>query len=273
MQKIYFTAAICFFVFMSANGQNTLKITSGDQLSCGRKNITIENASEAGVFRIRGATALASRESIAVNPAKKYRLSGKFRNASPEKKALKISFGVNCRDARKQVLSGGMVNAVPGTETELAADFRGGGNVLKIKDASEWKKGKILVFKADPSGKLADLPNINTEYIAVKDIAANAERQYDVTMSRALKKSYPAGTSVRQHDHGQWYHLVILNTPLKEEWQEFTLEFSGESASGSEPGKWRRNTRFAGIAAYINPGQLKDAVTEFRDLKLEEVPE
>ena len=49
MQKIFFTDAICFFVFVSANGQNTLKITSGDQLSCGRKNITIENASEAGV--------------------------------------------------------------------------------------------------------------------------------------------------------------------------------------------------------------------------------
>lgn len=137
------------------------------------------------------------------------------------------------------------MDAVPGTETELAADFKGGDTVLKIKDASEWEKGRIPVFKIDASGKLSDLPNLNTEYLTVKDIKVNADNQYDVTMSAPLKTSYPAGTTVRQHESGQWFHFTALNAPLTSDWQEFDFTFSGESASGTEAGKWRKGTKSA----------------------------
>jgi hypothetical protein len=254
----------------AATAQNSLKITSVDQLATGRQNVKVEATAEPQVFRVNGASSLYSKDSIAIDPAKRYRLSGKFRNATPDK-ALRISFGVNGMDERKRPISGGSVDAVPGTETELAADFKGGDTVLKVKDASEWKKGRIPVFKVDASGKLADLPNLNTEYITIKDIAINADNQYDVTMSSPLKQSYPAGTSVRQHESGQWFHFPALNVPLSGDWQEFEFVFNGESASGSESGKWRKNTKSAGIAAYINPGQVKDGVTELKDLGLEEV--
>lgn len=269
MRKL-FTITISVILSCAAAAQETLKITSANQLETGRKNVKIENGTEPQSLRINGATSLYSKGSIAVDPEKKYRLSGKFRNASADK-PLKISFGVNCLDARKKTISGGSVDAVPGTETELAADFKGGDTVLKVKDASEWKKGRIPVFKTDTSGKLADLPNLNTEYITIKDITVNADKQYDITMSSPLKRSYPAGTAVRQHEPGQWFHLAAVSKPLGTDWQEFEFEFSGETASGSAPGKWRKTTRYAGIAAYINPGQIKDGVTEFKDMKLEEI--
>ncbi len=247
-----------------------LEVTAADQLTPGKKQINIESAGEANTFKIQGATSVFSKDSMAVDPAKKYRLSGKFRNGS-DVKNLRVSFGVNCLDDKKRPIPGGSVDIVKGTETELAADFKADETVLKVKDGSEWKKGKIVVFKADASGKLADLPNTQTEYVLVANIAPNADNQYDVTMSKPLKRSYPAGTVVRQHEMGQWFHFIALNKPLTADWQEFSFEFSGESASGSVPGKWRNGTKFAGIAFYANPGNVKDAVTELKDLKLEEV--
>lgn len=39
---------------------------------------------------------------------------------------------------------------------------------------------------------------------------------------------------------------------------------------GSEADKWRQGSKFAGIAAYIDPGRATDAATEFKNLLLEE---
>ncbi len=267
LKKMMMAAAFATMLNIFGAG---LEITAANQLAPGKKEINVESTGEANTFKVQGATSMFSKDSMAVDPTKKYRLSGKFRNGS-DAKNLRISFGVNCQNEKKQPIPGGSVDIVKGTETELAADFKGGETVLKVKDGSEWKKGKIVVFKADPSGKLADLPNTQTEYVLVANIEPNADNQYDVTMSKALKRSYPAGTVVRQHEMGQWFHFIALAKPLTTEWQEFSFEFSGESASGSVPGKWRKGTKFAGIAAYINPGNVKDAVTELKDLKLEEV--
>ena len=256
-------------VLCLVTAQDKLKISAAEQLVTGRKEVAIESTDDPQVFRVEGSSSLYSRDSIAIDLAKTYRLSGEFRNATPDK-APRVSFGVNCLDARKRTISGGSVGALPGTESELAADFNGGDTVLKVKDASEWKKGRIVVFKVDASGKLSDLPNSNTEYLAVKEITANADNQYDVTMSAPLKKSYPAGTSVRQHESDQWFHLVTLNAPLNQEWQKFEFTFKGESALGSEAGKWRKDSKFAGIAAYANTWRVKDAAIEFKNLLLEE---
>ena len=46
---------------------------------------------------------------------------------------------------------------------------------------------------------------------------------------------------------------------------------SRESPSGSVPSKFRKDTRFAGIALYVNNGRVAGGVTELRDIRLEEV--
>lgn len=247
---------------------DALEITRPNQLKTGKENIEIRQEPGSPEMRISEPTSLYSKDAIAIDPEKRYRLSGKFRSATPGK-TPRISFGVDCRRANKGRIAGPQVNALSGTGTELAEPCAVGDRILKVKDASNWSKGKIPVFLTDPGETYSDLPNSNTDYLTVTAIAPNADNRYDVTLSGPMKRAFPADTPLRLHEMGHWFHFSIADRPLTDEWQTLELEFQGIAPVGSETGKWRKGTRFAGIACYPDPGRDKAAV-EFKDLKLEE---
>lgn len=244
-------------------------VSAPEQLTTGRAGLTITAAADGGgVFAAAGGGAAFSNDVIPVDPAKRYRLSGEFRNVSAA--PLQLSFGVNCRDAKTNIIYGHNVDAIPGTETVLAGNYEKGSNVIRVRDASNWSAGKHVAFRIAAGGKLTDLPNFITQS-RVREITPDADGNcYVVRLAPVQQRTFKTGGRVRLHDPGPTFHYAVLNTELPPgEWRRFEAEYHGISTGPTEPGKFRTGTATAGLAVAFNPAKKPDAVIEFRNLKLE----
>lgn len=116
-------------------GAEVLKIEKASDL-LGTRNLT-ENAAEKSITA-SGRHARVTSKPFPVDPAKKYKLSGKFR-AAPGTAGEVFYFGFIPLDEKGRQIASEYVN-VPkkGTDTELAAPARKGDTVVKVKDASKW---------------------------------------------------------------------------------------------------------------------------------------
>ena len=203
-------------------GAEVLKIEKASDLLENR-NLT-ENAAEKSITA-SGRHARVTSKPFPVDPAKKYKLSGKFR-AAPGTTGEVFYFGFIPLDEKGRQIASEYVN-VPkkGTDTELAAPARKGDTVVKVKDASKWDKRNFKIVAFNTKADLSDLPN-RTFSSNITKLEQKGD-VWEITLQAPMRTAYPAGTAVRQQSHGSTYMYpgaAYVSAPA--DWKEFTAEIT-----------------------------------------------
>jgi hypothetical protein len=232
--------------------------------------------SDEKVYSVKGHDYLSSKEIIEIVPGKKYVIKGKFR--SPSNKPKPFYLGFILLDVNKKVISPAMVAALPKTETTLVEACKKTDTVLKLKDASKWKKHPAagVAFKADPTGKCADLPNSNLSSMGGRGITSvkKVGDIWEVTLKKPVGKAFPAGTVVREHllYGGYMYCAASSKRPAKQMKEYKSKVISEMAESGAISTKWWPGTKYAKVIIITNYGDKKgESVTEFDDIVVEEL--
>ena len=104
-------------------------------------------------------TTISSKKAITVDPAKTYKLSGKFRKVPGSTVDTRIYFGLASCDEKGNPIPSGAVIVMPNTDTVLADAVKKGDKVIKVKDASKWDKRNFKIVAFNTKADLSDLPN------------------------------------------------------------------------------------------------------------------
>ena len=202
---------------------------------------------EDGSFLVTRKAWVVGKKLIPADPAKRYRVSFEIKAVTAKAAVEKVRVGVTPRDAGKRGASVSGVKPVVGTETEIVSAKKGD-KVIKVKDASKWlkKTASVLVFDADSSGQLRDIPNF--DIISSRPVGWEKKGDiWEVTLNRPLRKGLAAGIIIRQHLAGR-AAISGGNRKISREWK--SLEFilgPGISEKGVN-----RNQLFPGVA-FIAP--------------------
>ena len=205
---------------------------------------------------------------IPVDPAKKYRLSGKFRLAKPlAAKPGKLKFGVHTYDRDKRPVEPEHSTVIARTETSLVSAAEYGQRQVTIADGRRWRivpSFSYIAFNAE--NDFSDLPNRTT--VAITDLKLQSGGRAVLTLKEPLRAFYAAGSRVRMHHRvAAFLYGGALNQKLDGEFRDFSGTFSGEQR-GMAHDKFRKGTAFVRIVVMLEG----DGVLEFRDVKFEEVP-
>jgi hypothetical protein len=193
-----------------------------------------------------------------VDPSKIYRLSAKFKadKANPKKW---VCLGFMPLNKSQKAISPSSVNIVVGTQAVMSSPVKAGDTKIKINDASKWKKGKHLYLVFDAMDDLKDLPN--ERIYPIKSINGS-----EITLAKAVKGNYPAGSKVREHKSGgsYIYSSALYKKIPAEDWIECSGIISGISNFSIPQNQWWKGTKYARIVILTNQENLS-----FKDLKLE----
>lgn len=171
-----------------------------------------------------------SAKPLPVHPDGKYQLTGTFRRTENNKNVPRLYFGIAMYDGNGKWMNGFQSCPLEGTHTELAAPAKKGDRVLKLRDASAWKKqASAIAFGA--KADFSDLPNRNISP-AITHIEKSSDT-WEVTLRHPLGKDHPAGTPVRQQS-GPPYLYVRAGAPLDGEWKTFTSGIIGGPGLGRD---------------------------------------
>ncbi|MFA6103954.1 MAG: hypothetical protein WCV67_12880 [Victivallaceae bacterium] len=240
--------------------------TSGEWLcNWSDKGSAALTAAEAeNALACKGVTALSSKTAVQIDPEKSYKLSGSFKLA-PDSKPSKFYFGIMPLNDKGQLISSESVGAIADTETELAADCNPDDTVVKIKNGDKWKVGQffMIAFKADDSGKKADLPNTELSGWNVVKVEKNGD-VFDLTLKNKCGKKYAAGTKIREHRCGGTYIYIGADN------KDVTADWTESAAAFKKADLWP-GTCGAKILILANYGGKPDQVMMMKDVKLEEV--
>ena len=224
-----------------------------------------------GVLSVSKSSDFYSKQRLNINTAKRYRLSGEFRQSAGNGTAI-VRYGVIPHTKQRQLVPAS-INIRPGTETELVADCKATDSVIKVKDASKWSSTPLdrVVFDIDPSGKLRDLPNFNISKTAVQSIVKKADH-YEITLKGPCGMNFAAGSPVREHRIG-WIAIFCCgaNNKLTTEWKKLSHTFEPGTVAKDNIFRWWQGTELANI--YMTISVPAGQQVEFRNLKLEELPE
>ena len=223
---------------------------------------------EDGMFSFKGKGTLSSVVKISADPAKKYRLSGKFRSKEGTVPA-RVFFGLIPLDAEGKQIQPYHIHVIPGSQTETIADAKTGDKTIIVRKAKWDVKTPNGFIAFNAKDDLSDLPNRDVIYIAPKGIQPDGDN-LKINLSAPLKKDIPAGTKVRQHLAGDTYIYCTAPDYTTKEWKLRKGIVSGFTKSTrSSKQFWPGTSKFQ-ITVHITGGN-KDSVTEFRDIKLEVV--
>ncbi len=204
---------------------------------------------------------ITSTELIKIDPKKKTHLTGEFR-ALPGKKA-RLFFAFSSYDAQKQPISAIDVNAVKGSDTELLAPVKKDDRTLKVKDASRFLPGTVVVFNTKED--YSDLPN----RVRSHGFFEKAEKQPDgtwiVTLKAKAGQDFPAGTKVRAHGSGGYQYVAI--TELDGSWKKLGGFCTGMAKVGLGGKEWRPGSAYVKAVIF---GAKPEAPIQFRNVKLTE---
>lgn len=173
-----------------------------------------------------------------IDPAATYVLSGKFRKLAENVK-VPLYFGFALYDKNGKWIHGMEATPYPTTETVLTEAAKKGSRILKVKDASKWRK-QTPYIAFNVKSDLSDLPNRDISPAIVHCVKKGDVWQ--ITLRYGLKKDYPAGTKVRQQS-GPPYRYICSGRQLKTDWTTFK--------SGRIKGFGTKHTQFWNGAKYI----------------------
>ena len=224
-----------------------------------------------GVFRLSGARVwVNSKKVFAVDPAKKYVISGEFRFLGTPPRSFSVGFMP--LTAKERPIPPVSIHAVPGTETVLAAGAKAGDTVIKVSAAEKWNnKLPVCAVAFDAKEKFADLPNYAYAAMKAGSVKKNGDA-WEIELVKPLAKGYAAGTRVRQHLFGGTYiYAVSQYGKFSADWRKYTGTVTGVTESTrSDKAFWPATAKVRVIV--LTSGGKEDSVLEFRDLKVEELP-
>ena len=139
---------------------------------------------------------------IQVDSGKEYDVTGTFMCSS---RIGLLYFCLIPYDVDRKQIQRFHVAHVPGSERTLAHAAEAGESIITVGDGGSWKaafdrsgRKPYVAFGADHSGLFRDLPNRNVSM--VKGVRKLGEKGlWEVELSTACTKDYPAGTGVRLH--------------------------------------------------------------------------
>jgi len=221
-----------------------------------------------GVLSGKGNKYLFSKQMVKIDPAKKYQISGEFRTAAGPSGLVYLGFAP-C-DAKGNLIWPRAVNNVRNTETEIAEAAKKGDKTIKLKDASKWNKVTpyswiVLGAKDD----FSDMPNMNAVSTVPKSFKQDGD-VWEVTLKAPLKADIAAGTKVRQQLDGASYMYSAGAFKPTDKWTARKGIASGIVKSGNPGNKFWPGTVSARIVILVLNAK-QDTVTEFRNIKVEEV--
>ena len=227
------------------------------------KNARITEAD--GVINVKNNTGLYSKKKFVIDPAKKYTLKLTCRAVNIENEGDKsqVFAGFSVFDKKGRILNSFNCCVVPGTMTEVVEDAPKGATVVKVKDASKFRK-LYGTLNADAKEDLSDLPNFNmlgyTTAFEKKDDA------WEITLLKPLARPLKAGTMVRQHSRGGYLYTAGWKMVGKE-WVTLSGSISGIK-KGFWTGKfWPEGAAKAQVVILAN-WQKKNLETQIKDISI-----
>lgn len=231
-----------------------------------RANITCKN----GVYTAKGGFTLYSAKPIAIDPAKKYRISADVKAVSGT--SGHIYLGFKPHDAKNRWIYPGSINAIAGTDTELAAPAKKGDKVIKVKNCAKWNaKTPYSRVAFNAKANYADLPNFDVPHSLAKNGIVKKGNIWEVTMRRPLTKAYPAGTKVRQHtDSATYIYARVVGKIAAGKTVKMTAVVSKTAKSGVTGSMFWPGTKKAYILVMHSCGK-NTPVIELKNVKVEEI--
>lgn len=229
------------------------------------KAVTLED----GAFRVQSKRVyVTSKKAFAVDPAKKYTVSGEFRFLGTAPKYFYMGFAP--LTAKNRPIAPECFHAVPGTETTLAAPAAVGDRSIKVAGAEKWdSKRSYCAVVFNVKDDFADFPNYT--YAGTKKGSIKKEGDvWEIELTAPLKKAYPAGTRVRQHLFGGTFiYPVMKSGKFGSGWEKFSGTVTGMTKSTrSDKAFWPCTAKARVIV--LTSGGADDSVLEFRNLTVEE---
>ena len=226
--------------------------------------------SKDGAFRAVGKSIfLRSQTPFAVDPAKKYTVSGEFRFPGTTPGAFYL--GLMPLNEKNRPISPENIHVIPGTETTLAAPAAAGDKSIKVADAEKWdNKRSYCAVAFDVKDDCADLPNMVCAGMKQGSLKKNGN-VWEIELAKPLAKAFAAGTRVRQHLSGGTfiYSTLRRKKDITGDWQKFSGTITGLTKNTRSDSKFWPGTAKAYVIV-LTTGGSDDSVLEFRDLKVEE---
>ena len=207
---------------------------------------------------------------FAIDNKKIYKFSGDFK-VTPDTKPAKFYFGIIYYDAAKRIISPEHILFVPGSLTEVVADAAKGATVIKVKDASKWKKGAVYRLALNAKADCSDLPNRNIIY-NIKNIEQK-DGAWEITFSKGIPCEVKTGTIVREQHTGSSYSYSMTGaTVIPADWKNYSALIKGESRSGrmSFSNFWP-GAKFVSFIVLGNNGGSKTSAFMLRNFTIEEI--
>ncbi|MBQ7206464.1 MAG: hypothetical protein IJS01_01570 [Lentisphaeria bacterium] len=224
-----------------------------------------------GVFRAPGARVwVNSKKVLAVDPAKKYVISGEFRFLGTLPKSFSVGF-MPMTEKGRAIPSAG-IHAVPETGTVLAAEAKAGDTVIKVADAAKWNnKLPVCAVVFDAKEDFSDIPNYTFAATKKGSVKKNGDA-WEIELVKPLAKAYAAGTPVRQHLYGGTYiYAVSMYGKFSADWRKYSGTVTGMTRNvRSDKQFWPATAKVRMVI--LTSGGKEDSVLEFRDFKVEELP-
>lgn len=212
MKKATLIVGLALVAGVAGADQVLIKETasSGEPALAGQFKV-IEQEDGSKVFAVEKRGSVTSKNKFAITSGKNYRLSVKIKTLGEEPSLAYI--GVAPYDAQNRYINTHNVMAIKETFTELAASCEPSDTVIKIKDGGNWRKTGYFVIAFEVSDDESDLPNFNTSQY-IKSVEER-DGVYEITLSKEIGKSYPAGTKVRQHQMGGYVYAKAAPVPVE----------------------------------------------------------
>lgn len=204
---------------------------------------------------------------IPVDPAKKYRLSGKFRLVNPPaEKAGRLKFGIQTYDKNKRPIQPEHTTVINRTATELTAAAEYGQRNVTIANGKTWRIVPNFSYIAfNVKDDFSDLPNRTT--VAITAVKIQPDGKAVLELKEPLHEFYAPGTKVRMHHRlAAFLYGGALNKVLSGEFQDISGEFTGEQR-GFSHNAFRQGTAFIQVVVMLEG----NGTLEFKDIKFEEV--
>lgn len=222
---------------------------------------------EDGILAVKGYYFFYSDPEVKFSPEKKYRISGSFRKGGTE--PASVYFGLVFFDEKGRRFDLANSNALPKSDTELAAEAKKGDTVFQIKDGTGWQKFQGCVIALNTAQDYSDLPNFNLIRIPIKSVT-ETDGSWTVTLSKPLPDNIPAGTTLRLHRPGGTFYAAV-NRKLRTGWLKFDSRVLSGITNGpglGEKGLFPRGAVTIRILIIANLGLKKESTVEFKEVKL-----